>query len=182
MLTKKQYEENQKRAIEYFNKAEIAITTEEKKKIEVVEFGLNDLEHMGIEILIYVNTLKVCAKEMVLFPNQTCAEHIHPTIADVSGKEETFRCRWGKVYLYVDGDPKSDIKAIIHENMKGCVTVFHEIELNPGDQHTLYPDTLHWFQAGSEGAVISEFSTTNTDENDRFTDQRIGRFTKIIKV
>jgi D-lyxose ketol-isomerase len=41
------------------------------------------------------------------------------------------------------------------------------------------PDTLHWFQAGPEGAVVSEFSTTNTDEFDRFTDPRINRFTKI---
>jgi D-lyxose ketol-isomerase len=42
------------------------------------------------------------------------------------------------------------------------------------------PDTLHWFQAGDEGAVISEFSTHSTDEFDIFTDSRIRRITKII--
>ena len=53
--------------------------------------------------------------------------------------------------------------------------VFHEIELAPGQQYTLYSDTLHWFQAGPQGAVISEFSATNTDEIYRFTDPRVKR-------
>jgi len=75
----------------------------------------------------------------------------------------------------VPGESTPDIKAKIHENLKSYVTVFHEIELNPGEQYTLQPDTLHWFQAGDEGAVISEFSTTNTDEIDKFTDSRIKR-------
>lgn len=47
--------------------------------------------------------------------------------------------------------------------------------LNPGEQYTLLPNTLHWFQAGDEGAVVSEFSTKSTDENDLFTDSEIKR-------
>jgi D-lyxose ketol-isomerase len=34
---------------------------------------------------------------------------------------------------------------------------------------------LHWFQAGAEGAVVSEFSSTSRDEYDVFTDPRIVR-------
>ena len=41
------------------------------------------------------------------------------------------------------------------------------------------PETLHWFQAGEDGAVVSEFSTRSTDETDVFTDKRIVRETKI---
>ena len=41
------------------------------------------------------------------------------------------------------------------------------------------PGTLHWFQAGKDGAVISEFSTRSTDETDVFTDKSIVRETKI---
>ncbi|MCI0418396.1 MAG: D-lyxose/D-mannose family sugar isomerase, partial [Acidobacteria bacterium] len=52
---------------------------------------------------------------------------------------------------------------------------YREICLKPGEQHTLVPDTLHWFQAGPEGAVVSEFSTRSTDEADVFTDPRIKR-------
>jgi D-lyxose ketol-isomerase len=58
--------------------------------------------------------------------------------------------------------------------------VWREIELNPGEQYTLMPDTLHWFQAGLEGAVVSEFSTRSTDENDIFIDQNIVRVDKAL--
>ena len=39
----------------------------------------------------------------------------------------------------------------------------------------LFPDTLHWFQAGPQGAIISEFSTTSRDESDIFTDPQLKR-------
>ncbi|PKG21916.1 hypothetical protein CWS01_20050 [Niallia nealsonii] len=39
---------------------------------------------------------------MILFPNQICPEYKHPTRTNGDqGKQETFRCRAGKVYLYV---------------------------------------------------------------------------------
>ena len=57
--------------------------------------------------------------------------------------------------------------------------MWHEVELRPGQQHTIAPNVLHWFQAGDEGAVVSEFSTTSVDESDVFTDARIGRTTVI---
>ncbi len=46
-------------------------------------------------------------------------------------------------------------------------------------QHTIAPSVLHWFQAGDDGAVVSEFSTMSVDELDVFTDTRIGRATVI---
>jgi D-lyxose ketol-isomerase len=51
--------------------------------------------------------------------------------------------------------------------------------LHPGDQYTLMPDTPHWFQAGPEGAVVSEFSTRSTDEADQFRDPRIKRMPEV---
>jgi D-lyxose ketol-isomerase len=47
--------------------------------------------------------------------------------------------------------------------------------LRPGGQYTIPPDTLHWFQAGPDGAVVTEFSSTSRDELDVFTDPRIRR-------
>lgn len=174
-MNKEQQEKARLRTLEYFQKAGIVLTDQEKKNVDVFDFGLDDLENAGLQLLVYVNTEKVCAKEMVLFPHQSCVEHLHPTIGNVPGKEETFRCRWGKVYLYVPGEPTPNIQAKIPQNMVDHITVFHEVVLNPGQQYTLVPDTLHWFQAGPEGAVISEFSTTNTDDKDRFTDPKVKR-------
>ena len=54
-------------------------------------------------------------------------------------------------------------------------TVRHEIALGPGEQYTIMPNTWHWFKAGPEGAIVSEFSSTSRDESDEFTDPRIVR-------
>jgi len=172
MISREIFNEAQKKAVEYFDKAHIAITEEEINKIEVADFGLGDLWNTGLEILTYVNTERVCAKELVVLPNQTCPEHRHPAIGDYAGKEETFRCRYGIIYLYVDGEPTRK-RAVDPPN--GKYTVFHEIVLNEGQQYTLKPNTKHWFKAGPAGAVISEFSTSSYDEGDIFTDENITR-------
>lgn len=164
-------------ALKFYEKAGIVLTDEEKKNIEVADFGLDNVEKVGLQLLTYINTEKVCAKEMVLTAGQTCPEHKHVPTNGMDGKEETFRCRFGKVYLYVSGDgTKEDIKGILPET---DTTVYHEIILNPGEQYTIMPETLHWFQAGEDGAIISEFSTRSTDETDVFTDKRIIRETQI---
>ena len=98
-MTRETYETCIEHALRYYEKAGIILSESEKQKIEVVDFGLNDVEHIGLEILTYVNTERVCAKEMVLFPHQTCPEHKHVSTNGQPGKEETFRCRYGKVYL-----------------------------------------------------------------------------------
>lgn len=159
------------RVLQYYEKAKIVLTEEEKQKIEIADFGLDDLEHTGLQLLTYVNTERVCAKEMVLFPYQTCPEHRHPPVGDSPGKEETFRVRYGRVLLYVEGE--SNCTQPWHP--EGEYTVFHQIVLEPGQQYTIYPNTRHWFQADAQGAVVSEFSTKSMDDTDIFTDARIVR-------
>ena len=171
------YEAQVKKSLEMFEKAGIVLSDAEKKRVEVADFGLDKVDDVGLQIVTYINTDRVCAKEMVLLPYQTCPEHKHVPTAGMAGKEETFRCRFGKCYLYVSGKGRaSDIKGKIPLT---DVTVFHEVVLNPGEQYTIMPETLHWFQAGEDGAVISEFSTKSTDETDVFTDKHIVRQTVI---
>ena len=50
-----------------------------------------------------------------------------------------------------------------------------DIALGPGEQYTIPPNTLHSFEAGDEGAIVSEFSTASRDALDIFTDPRIVR-------
>jgi len=181
MITKAQYNTAKDEALEYYKKASIILTKEEIEKLEVSDFGLNELENTGLELVVYVNTTRCCAKEMVLFPHQTCPEHRHPPVDGEPGKEETFRCRWGEVYLYVEGEPARSPKAIAPKRREKTYTVWNEIILKPGQQYTLYPNIKHWFQAGAEGAVVSEFSTKSRDEADIFTDEEIQRITQIKK-
>ena len=171
------YEKQVQSALEYYQKAGIILSEEEKGRIEVVDFDLGIVDDVGLQLLTYVNTERVCAKEMVLLPGQTCPEHKHVPTGGQEGKEETFRCRYGKVYLYVSGE--GDASSIQAKMPESEVSVFHEIVLNPGEQYTIMPETWHWFQGGPEGAVISEFSTRSTDETDQFTDKRLVREPKI---
>ena len=179
MITREQAEAAKNRALDYFNKAGIVLTEAEKNSIEVADFGLGELESTGLELITYVNTSRCCAKELILFPYQTCPEHRHPPLEGEPGKEETFRCRWGKVYLYVEGKPAANPKAKAPGGREKSYTVWNEIELNPGEQYTLYPNIKHWFQAASEGAVVSEFSTRSRDDADIFTDEDINRIPEI---
>jgi D-lyxose ketol-isomerase len=154
MITREVHDEAVVYTAEQLAAAGIKLTDEERGRIEVVDFGLGNLRETGLMLLVYVNTDRYCAKELVLYPRQTCAEHRHPPFDGTPGKEETFRCRRGSVDLWVEGEL---------------------ITLQPGEQFTIPPNTLHWFQAGEEGAVVSEFSSTSRDDLDVFTDPRIVR-------
>ncbi|UPV76314.1 D-lyxose/D-mannose family sugar isomerase (plasmid) [Halorussus limi] len=167
------------RAADMLADAGVVLTDEERDEMEVVDYGLGDLESVGTEIVVYVNDDRYCAKELVLFPDQTCPEHRHPPFDDYPGKRETFRCRSGEVYLYVEGDgddsESSDEWSVSPPMREEFYTASEEIHLEPGEQYTIPPDTRHWFKAGGDGAVISEFSSPSYDEKDVFTDPKIDR-------
>ncbi len=173
-------ERARRRALDILAKARIAVTPGEAASLEVSDFGLDALEAVGIQILIYINNERYCAKEIVLTPRQICPEHRHPPLGRANpGKQETFRCRSGEVYLYVPGAPAAAPRARVPEGFRPGFTVWNEIVLRPGGQFTLTPDTLHWFQAGDEGAVVSEFSSTSDDASDVFTLQGVARSPRI---
>jgi D-lyxose ketol-isomerase len=168
------------RTIDYIGRAGIILTEEEKKKIEIADMGLGNLELEGLQLYTYINTNRYCAKELVLFSGQTCPEHLHPDVMGEEGKEETFRCRWGTVYLYVEGEETENPVGKPPIGKDAYYTSKHEIVLQPGQQYTISPRTKHWFQAGPVGAVVSEFSSTSRDEYDIFTDPAVKRVPKEI--
>ena len=176
MITREELHDAQAYAAHALEQAGIVLTGAERAKIEVADFGLSRLHDTGLQLVVYVNTERCCAKELVLRPGQTCPEHRHPPFERTPGKEETFRCRRGLVYLYVEGEPAT---SPVCTPPPGTYTVFHEIKLEPGEQHTIPPGTLHWFQAGPDGAIVSEFSTQSRDELDEFTDPAVRRATVV---
>lgn len=181
MLKQSQRTQALERALALYERAHIVLTPSEISGIEVSDFGLGNLENIGLQLVVYINADRYCAKEMVMFPLQICPEHRHPNAAGRPGKQETFRCRWGRVRLYVPGEPTLRPLAVLPEGYRQYFTVWHEIVLTPGEQYTIPPDTLHWFQAGQEGCVVSEFSSTSRDELDVFTDPRVRRIPEIVK-
>lgn len=179
MLTQAQVDAARVRAVASLAAAGIALTPGERAGIEVVDFGLNRLEEVGLQVVVYVNRPRVCAKELVLFPNQTCAEHRHPPYDGTPGKEETFRVRAGLVYLHVEGEPTPDPKARPARAELGVYSAAREVVLGPGEQFLIPANTRHWFQAGGDGAIVSEFSSESRDDLDIFTDPDIRRATVV---
>jgi D-lyxose ketol-isomerase len=175
-MNPKDFEKAKAGALALLGKARIRLTPLERETMEVTDLGLGDIRHVGLQVVVYENNDRYCAKELVLLPRQICPEHKHPWISAANpGKQETFRCRWGEVYLYVAGEPSPKPRARVPAGHKPYLNVRHEVVLRPGDQYTIPPGGLHWFQAGDKGAVISEFSSASTDGRDVFTDPRARR-------
>ncbi|MCL4219998.1 MAG: D-lyxose/D-mannose family sugar isomerase [Phycisphaerales bacterium] len=157
-------------------RAGIVITDAERQGMELTDLGLGNFEAEGLSLVVYENNDRYCAKELVLLPWQTCPEHRHPPVGADPGKMETFRVRLGEVYLHVEGEPTAHVRARVpHGKEAFYAGALREVVLRPGEQFTIPPNTLHWFQAGAEGAVVSEFSSTSRDEFDVFSDPGVQR-------
>ena len=89
MITREEQRDAQAYAAEQLAAAGVVLTDADRDSIEVADFGLGRLRETGLLVLVYVNTDRYCAKELVLYPDQTCPEHRHPPFGGTPGKEET---------------------------------------------------------------------------------------------
>ena len=78
-------QEYEKQVRYQFENSNIVFTEKEIKNIEFADFGLNNIEIEGLNLIVYINENGYCAKEMVLLPHQTCPEHIHPNLVNEPG-------------------------------------------------------------------------------------------------
>jgi D-lyxose ketol-isomerase len=179
VITRKQQIAAQMKAAEMIRQAGIVISDDEAGGIEVVDFGLSNLDKEGVQVLTLVQTRRISVKVLALFPNQTEPEHWHPPVGDDPGKEETIRVISGTVYFYVPGEDTLK-EGFIVEGKDDCYTMRKEIVMKPCDQLTLAPGEKHWFQARGEGAVMYSFSTIARDALDQFSDPAIERITKVV--
>ena len=178
MVTKKVYEKAKIQAAKMIREAGIVITDREPENIEVVDFGLGNLQREGVQVLTFFNTKRIAAKILVLFPNQTEPEHWHPQVGNDPGKEETIRIIKGTVRFYLPGEDNMRY-GFIPPGKEDYYTARNEIIMKPGDQLTIEPGTKHWFQTDDNGAVMYSFSTCVRDVLDQFTDSNIVRSTQI---
>jgi D-lyxose ketol-isomerase len=172
-LTTKEWQTYQQGVADRLAAAGVTVTPAEREALEIADFGLGRFESEGLGLLTYINTARCCAKELVMWPGQTCPQHRHPPVGDDPGKEETFRVRDGVCILHVDAGAASPKPAAIAPTEH--YTPMREIVLQPGEQYTIPPNTWHWFQAGGEGCVVSEFSTVSRDDMDVFLDPNVAR-------
>jgi D-lyxose ketol-isomerase len=179
VITRAELEAARRQAGKILSQVSLSLRPVEIEQMEVVDFGLSELELSGAQILTLVDTERIAVKLLVMLPNQTEPEHRHPPLGGYVGKEETIRCEWGELYLYEPGEPVPTPRGHPPQDCLHTYTVWHEHVLCPGNQVTLQPNTPHWFQAGPDGAVIWSFSTKAVDVQDVFTDPAVRRVTVI---
>ena len=170
MITRREFDDAIRRAAEMVRKTGIVVRDEELENFTLMDFHLGELEQTGLELLWLVNTPTLTLKILVFFPHQTCPQHRHVPFGDSPGKEETFRCLWGEVYVMLPGEETPNPKAHPPEHRRQYYTSWNETVLHPGEHLTSPPDTPHWFQGGPEGAVLYTFETKSGQGADKFTD------------
>jgi D-lyxose ketol-isomerase len=180
MITRAEQKAAQDRAAQMIVQSGIRITEEEKNRIEVVDFGLSQLDIEGVQVLTLVQTERISVKVLAMLPNQTEPEHWHPPVGDDPGKEETIRVVSGTVYFYVQGENTFN-QGFLVKGKEKYYTLMHEIIQKPGDQITFQPGEKHWFQSRDEGAVMYSFSSVARDALDQFTDPDIVRIVKVLE-
>ena len=67
MITREEQHDAQAYAAERLAALGVVLTDAERESIEVADFGLGRLREFGLVVLVYVNTDRYCAKELVLF-------------------------------------------------------------------------------------------------------------------
>ena len=126
-------QEARERAAAMLAEAGIVLTPEERGAIELADFGSRRARETGLQIVVYVNTERVCAKE-------PCSSRTSSARSTGTRRSTASRARRRRSAA-ASGSSSSTSKA------SGA----RKIVLRPGDQFTIMPDTLHWFQAGAAG-------------------------------
>lgn len=146
----------------------LAITDADWAKLRANDFGFGNLRVEGFVFIDLLRTDRVRITLLVLLPNQTLPEHLHPAYCDEPGKEETLRCLWGETRVVLVGEPTPGL--IVPDGKEAFYTARHAITLRPGEQFTVSPGTRHWFQAGLAGSVNMAFQNRVDETRNVFTE------------
>jgi D-lyxose ketol-isomerase len=141
----------------------------EWKAMEISDFGLGNLRAEGFAFIDILRSSRLRITLIVLLPNQTLPQHMHPPYEGEQGKEETIRVLSGQTKVYIKGKATApDLLIPAEKDM--FYTARQEIRLNPGEQYTVPPGIEHWFQGGPEGSVNICFQNRVDETKNRFWD------------
>lgn len=183
MIKKSKWKKSRDWAWNLIKQIDFPIKDKDINSIEIADLGLGEFDITGLHALSLFSTEWVGAKLLILKPNQFFPQHRHPESKEENypGKTEVIRGQWGEFYLVVPGIITHNQKAHPPTHRKKYIDVWHEIIIKPGDQYIIQPNTWHWFQAGSKGAIVWSISSKLTDAKDKFKDPQVIRKTVIIE-
>jgi D-lyxose ketol-isomerase len=174
MMRKEEVRRAKEAARHLLKRSGIPVSEEEVNRIEVIDFGLGNLEAEGLQLITIFETERMAGRILVMTPNQTEPEHWHPPFGSNPGKQEIIRAFWGELRFYLPGENNMS-RGFLVQGKEENYQMRNEVILTPGDTLVLEPGGKHWFQAGVDGAVFYSFSTLVRDGADGFTDKKVIR-------
>jgi D-lyxose ketol-isomerase len=148
-----------------------------REKLWVSDYGTGQFTKLGLGANLFVNNEKdrYMVMDLFLLPGQMLPEHYHLSTDKNPAKLEGWVVRHGLSYVYGEGDPTPNMKAVVPKcHMNGTVTVKHEVILRPGQFTPLNRATArHWQFGGPEGAIITEVANVHDDNGVRHSDTNL---------
>jgi D-lyxose ketol-isomerase len=148
-----------------------------REKLWVSDYGTGQFAKLGLGAYGFINDEDgwYMGQDLYLLPNQMLPEHYHLDTEKGSAKMEGWHVRHGISYVYGEGEPARNMKAVVPKcHMNGTVSVSHETILRVGETATLNRATArHWQFGGPEGAIISEYATFHDNDGVRHSDPKL---------
>lgn len=153
-------------------KSGFPISKNELEMLEVNDLGLGDIRKEGFAFIDILRTNRLRITILMLLPNQSLPQHVHPPYEEEIGKEETIRVIFGQTKVYSAKDNQEHDPILIPTGKEKYYTARHETKLEQGQQFTVTPNTNHWFQGGNEGAVNICFQNRVDETRNIFFDPK----------
>jgi D-lyxose ketol-isomerase len=157
--------------VDLIRRSGFPVADTEWETLEVNDFGLSNLPHEGFAFIDILRSPRLRVTLLVLLPNQSLPQHVHPPYEGEQGKEETIRVLFGQTKVYVRGEATNPEMAI-PAGKDPYYTARQEFCINPGEQYTVSPNAEHWFQGGPEGSVNICFQNRVDETRNLFWDPK----------
>ena len=142
----------------------------------VSDYGMGTFTTLGLAAFGFINDEEssYLGQDLFILPGQMLPEHYHLATDKCPPKMEGWHVRYGRSYVYGEGEPTKDMYAKIPASQKDIVSTFHETILDPGQTATLNRQTAkHWQFGGPEGAIVSEYGTFHDNDGVRHSDPKL---------
>jgi D-lyxose ketol-isomerase len=142
----------------------------------VADFNLKNFVEVGMAGIFWIINpeQKYTGVEMFLLPGQSIPEHWHVATKDASPKFESCHVRYGSITLFTEGEEAPGVEKRIPIYQRKIAKARKEKILTAGEIGFAEKEgEKHWFKAGPEGAIMTEYATVHDGAGVRFTDPSI---------
>jgi D-lyxose ketol-isomerase len=142
----------------------------------VADFNLKKFPEAGMAGIFWVINMEhnYTGVDMFLLPGQSIPEHWHVSTDNAGAKFESSHVRYGSIILFTEGNEIPGVEERIPSFQKDVVKARKEKILLAGDVGSAEKEgEKHWFMAGPEGAIITEYATAHDGAGVRFSDSSI---------